>query len=428
MALTLNIRLSRVKKFTPTGVIYSKRLSKHSVVKATIKLMLKTYNFFGGGVLILYSRCVIILMVPKNKTKKSKKTPKKRLGSHKRPFIGLKRDVLGFVTILIIASIWAIVIGLLSSHPPGLGGTSIAQAAPSDYRDLDLSVARGINYTNSPLRIVKDLGSTDGVERAIVSFGVPKDGFFEYAFMTRPASPPPTGGYPVIIMCHGFADPATYSTPGTYTDDMKFYARHGFMVVKPDFRGQGLSLGKGTADSPFYSMAYNTDVMSLIAALKKTANVSPSAINIWGHSMGAYIALRAAVVSPDIKSAILLAPPGDLVDQAKLAYVGLSDRDNSTALKTRQRQLALHGKPLDNLNYWQKTSPLNYLAGSKAYFQIHVGSDDEVVPTVFSAQINNKLSELNLPHDYFIYYGSGHALSDIRQLIWQRSLTALGKG
>lgn len=373
--------------------------------------------------------CAILgLAVSRAKTKTSQKPNKKALRASRARrswFIPVGRGLAVFSLILTLALIWSLVIEQLAPKQSAISATPANPPASTNYRELDLSLARKAGYSNSALRTVKDLGTVEGVNRSLVSFGVPKDGLFEYAYITKPAPAPAGGQYPVIILCHGYAEPEAYSTPGTYADDMDFYARHGFLVIKPDLRGQGLSLSKGSPDGAYYSMSYNTDIMSLIAALKKTSYVDTTAINLWGHSMGAYVALRAAVLSRDIRNVILLSTPGDVLEQARLGYIALSDRQNPVATAVRSQQLAIHGEPLTNTAYWDKTSPLNYLADSPAYFQVHVGSLDGVVPPVFSDNLDRKLSEVHKPHEYYVYDGSGHGLISERGLIWQRSLQVL---
>jgi dipeptidyl aminopeptidase/acylaminoacyl peptidase len=370
----------------------------------------------------------MIIAVSKAKTKTTKNQPKKRRAPAKakrQSLISLKKSLAVIALVLALAVLWAALIEQFAQKPGAVGATVQPTFTSSNYKDLDLSVAQKAGYSNSALRVVKDLGAVNGVNKAIVSFGVPKDGLFEYAYMTRPSTPPASGKYPVIILCHGYGDPEAYSTSATYFEDMNFYSHHGFLVVKPDLRGQGLSLSKGSPDGAFFSMGYNTDLMSLIAALKKTTYIDSGSINLWGHSMGAYLALRVSVLSKDIKDVILLSTPGDVVEQAQASYIAVSDRVNPVAAAVRGQQLALHGDPLDNTSYWQKTSPLNYLAGSVAYIQIHVGTADKVVPPLFSENLDKKLSAASKAHEYYVYQGSGHGLSAERPLIWQRSLQLL---
>ncbi|HET9721402.1 MAG TPA: alpha/beta fold hydrolase, partial [Candidatus Saccharimonadales bacterium] len=227
---------------------------------------------------------------------------------------------------------------------------------------LDLKLAAKATYPSAPLRTIKDIDDADGIKEQIVSFGVSVSQLTEYGLMMTPATSRPAQGYPVIILCHGYLNPSEYETTKGYLADMRFYAQHGFVVVKPDFRGQGLSAKEGHPEGAYYSMAYNTDVLSLVSALKQTKLINKSRINIWGHSLGAYIALRAAVLSPDIKNVILLSTPADSLTKMYLTYIPPSDENNLEALKIRRQVFSLYGIPAENTAFWNSASPINYVS------------------------------------------------------------------
>ena len=300
---------------------------------------------------------------------------------------------------------------------------SIATNQP--YANLDLRVAAQAVYQGSPLKKVSVLGPAHGVQRAIISFSVPADGLTEYGLMTTPNTPPPVSGYPVIILLHGYIQPAAYSTKKAYLPDMEFYSQHGFVVVKPDLRGQGLSIHQGKPEGAYYSMAYNTDILSLVASVKQTPGLNAGDLSLWGHSMGAYLALRAAVLSPDIKNVILLSGPVGNVQDMFSSYTPRSDVANPVAFSIQKKVLKQYGTPLTNPNFWYYTSPLNFLADIHAFIQIHVGAKDRVVPPKFSADLNLALNQLGLAHQYFVYPTGNHGLLAQRPQIDARSLQIL---
>jgi len=296
-------------------------------------------------------------------------------------------------------------------------------AAFSD--SLDLRIARQNNYPSSQLVIVKDYGSIGGISEKLISFKVPVSGLTEYGLMMLPDKEKPPTGFPAIILCHGYSNPGRYKTTTGYLSDMRFYAEHGFAVIKPDYRGQGASINQGRADSAYYSMAYNDDVMSLITSLKQTPFIDRSNINLWGHSMGAYVALRAAIVSGDIKNLILLSGPVDNLYKMYLSYIPPSDENNLNALKTRQDVFNKYGTPAENIAFWRSASPLNFVQFIIAKVQVHVGLLDKVVPPEFSASLDLELKNANITHGYFVYPEGAHSLLNERPAIWDRSLQIL---
>ncbi len=298
-------------------------------------------------------------------------------------------------------------------------------APETAHRNLDLKIASEAHYDSQPLENVKSFGSNGGVKFSSVRFKVSVDSLTEYGFMSRPVAPPPAAGYPVIVLCHSYAKPADYRSSVAYYSDMKFYSQHGFVVIKPDYRGQGLSRKAGKPEGAYYSMAYNTDVLSLISAVKQTKGLDAGNISLWGHSMGAYVALRAAVISPDVKNVILLSGPVGTYRDMYSAYIPVSDRTNPAASNIRQSVLLRYGNPLTNASFWQTTSPLAYLDKLKANVQIHVGNADTVVPSRFSIELNRALSSIHKTHEFFIYDGGRHGLEKERSLIYSRSLAVL---
>lgn len=292
---------------------------------------------------------------------------------------------------------------------------------------LDLKLAAKANYSSDPIVVTQDLGvRPDKIHQQIFSFKVKTDDLTEYGLLSTPLGSPPKQGWPTIILLHGYSNPSRYSTMTGYISDTQFYAQHGFAVLKPDYRGEGLSKNQGKSDSAYYSMAYNTDVMSLISAAKQTSFVDPNNINLWGHSMGAYIALRAAVLSHDIKNVILLSGPVDSLSEMYLTYIPPSDENNARALATRNEVFSKYHTPSDNSRFWYDASPSNFLNQITADVQIHVGQKDEVVPPKFSADLSKALTKNNIKHQYYSYNEGDHSLSSQRNQIWQRTLQDLG--
>ncbi|HET9850300.1 MAG TPA: alpha/beta fold hydrolase [Candidatus Saccharimonadales bacterium] len=293
------------------------------------------------------------------------------------------------------------------------------------YKSLSIADLRRAVFTSSAVKRQQDLGIHGSSHQFVFSFSVPHDNLTEYGLMSLPLSPPPAGGYPVLILCHGYAEPWSYSTTKSYLNDVQFYSSHGFAVLKPDYRGQGLSINDGQPDGAYYSSAYNTDVLSLTAAAKRTPYLNKNNISIWGHSLGAYIALRAAVVSSDYKDIILLSGPVGTIQDMFTAYTPISDISDPAAANTRLAELTAHGTPLSNPVFWDKVSPLNYLKDTKGYIQIHVGTADHTVPPLMSADLDRALTKLGKPHQYFVYPGGNHGLGPQRSAIWSRSLSLL---
>lgn len=356
-------------------------------------------------------------MMPKKTTKTVKK-------QSPRP---VARYLAAFLLIALVVAATAFIAYEFRREHRELGQYNVSDPfiGADTYKSLDLKVASRASFPSSAIRIYRDLPSAAGLRRQEFAFDVKDDHLTEYGLMLTPSSRKPAAGWPVVILLHGFMDAPSYETDESYLTEMVEYASHGFAVLKPDLRGQGLSINSGHADSAYYSMSYNTDVLSLVSAVKDTKGLDAHNINLWGHSLGAYLALRAGVISKDIKNIILLSTPADSLREMYLTYIPPSDENNPYALATRAEVFSRYGSPEENTRFWYDASPINFVGRIKAYVQIHVGTDDQVVPPRFSADLDAAFTRQGVRHQYFEYPGGGHALSAERPLIYERSLKLL---
>ncbi len=295
------------------------------------------------------------------------------------------------------------------------------------HESLDIRTAKKANYPSASLTKTQIVENVNGIEKSIVKYDIKADNLTGYGLMYLPSGNIPDNGFPVVVLLHAYRSPSEYMTTRGYETDMMHYAENGFAVIKPDFRGQGLSSDSGKAEGANYSMAYNTDTLSLVSAIKQTAYLKSSAINVWGHSMGAYVGLRASVLSSSIKTAILLAGPVADFSTTFEAYTAPSDVGNPIAAENKEKALLKFGTPNSNPNFWKNASPINFISKNKTYYQIHVGAKDLVVPPQFSAELDLKLANLGRNHGYFIYPNGDHDLMSERQAIWDRSLSVLAR-
>src|SRR5690606_38600085 len=115
----------------------------------------------------------------------------------------------------------------------------------------------------------------------------------------------PATGWPVIIFNHGYIPPDVYRTTERYVAYVDGFARNGYIVYRPDYRGHAFS--DGEARGAYGYPDYTIDVLNATAALKNYPDADPNRIGMWGHSMGGYITLRSMVVDPDIKAGVIWA-------------------------------------------------------------------------------------------------------------------------
>jgi alpha-beta hydrolase superfamily lysophospholipase len=152
----------------------------------------------------------------------------------------------------------------------------------------------------------------EGHARRVVSFT--SDGLRQYALVVEPVGARPENGWPVLVMNHGYhPDPpmngrdenGVSDRPGDYYRGLPLaYARGGFLVIWPDFRGHNASEGfeyTQTADPPAW---YARDVIAAVRAIGSLEEADASKVFMWGHSMGGTVTLQAlAALGNEVRAA-----------------------------------------------------------------------------------------------------------------------------
>jgi dipeptidyl aminopeptidase/acylaminoacyl peptidase len=287
---------------------------------------------------------------------------------------------------------------------------------PDDkYADNPLSIGYMHKqvYPGSDLIIDQTLAPGTNYKQYIASYS--SEGLTIYGLLTVPNESKPEGGWPVIIFNHGYIPPEIYKTTERYVDYVAAFARSGYIVFKPDYRGNGNS--EGAPEGAYYSPAYAVDVLNAVATLKKYPDANSGKIGMWGHSMGGNITLRDIVVdTKDIKAAVIwggvVGSYDDLMNnwQRKVTYrpspTELARRNNY-----RQKLIDAYKTPAENPQFWNEIDPTANLTNINTPIQLHTGGNDEEVPVDFSVSLKEKLIKLNKTVEYYNYPGGDHNIS-----------------
>jgi dipeptidyl aminopeptidase/acylaminoacyl peptidase len=296
------------------------------------------------------------------------------------------------------------------------------EASPTD-NSLKIDAARQLLYPGGQIEEIRQLNAEPGVKTSVI--GYPSDGQQIYAAMTLPDAPTPPKGFPVVVFCHGFVNPLDYQTDGPeLRGEMASLSRHGYAVLKPDYRGHGMS--PGTPHGAYYSADYSADVLNLISSLRQDVRFNPKAVGLIGHSMGGYVALRAAEISGDTQATVLLAGAVGDINDMYYHWVPNSQMGNPAAEATRQQLVRNLGEPDSDPQFWDAVSPLKHVNYLNAPVQIHHGTGDDTVPYRFSEQLRDALQADGDRYELYLYPGAGHGLDGPeRDLVWQRALSFL---
>ncbi|MBI4100298.1 alpha/beta fold hydrolase [Candidatus Microgenomates bacterium] len=303
---------------------------------------------------------------------------------------------------------------------------------------LTIEAMRARDYPGSEVVIEQTLPSAQSYNRYLVSYK--SEGLKIYALLTIPIGLKPLSGWPVVIFNHGYIPPEQYQTTQRYEAYVDVFARAGYVVFKPDYRGHGNS--DGSPEGAYHSPAYTVDVLNAISSVKKLTDlknksgqliIDSEKIGMWGHSMGGHITLRSMVVSKEIKAGVIwagvVASYDDLMNRwnRKTPWKP-SAREQANYRPSRQNLIEKYGTFEQNPDFWNSISPIHFVSEISGPVQLHHGTIDESVPIEFSQGLKEALEKAGKPVEFYTYEGADHNLSGTAfNLAAQRSLEFFNK-
>ena len=302
---------------------------------------------------------------------------------------------------------------LMIAASPLAPSTTPAPPATPEASPLAISAMRAKAYPGSDIAIETELSSGAGYKRYIVSYQ--SDGLKLYGLLTVPMGSAPAGGWPVILLNHGYIPPAEYSTEESYAGIVAPLAAAGYIVFKPDYRGNGSS--QGAPCQPYICPDYVTDSLNALASIKKYKDANPNETGVWGHSMGGNITLHELVISHDLKAAVLMAGVvgsySGILDwwKVRVATGVLTTQNDLETDQLVNQMVSRHGTPQTNPDYWNSIDPTAFASDIQLPVLIQVGSADTVVPPDFSRGLAAQLQGAGKVVSFHGYPGANHNLT-----------------
>ncbi len=334
------------------------------------------------------------------------------------------------LTLLVGSALIGIALSLQKSSPsptPSSTSTQSGQvtktAPPTSQVSLSISALRARSYPGNDLVVEQTLSPHESYTQYIASYM--SDGLKIYGLLTIPKGTKPSSGWPVILFNHGYLDPVAYTPTARYVAYVDGFAKHGYIVFKPDYRGHGKS--EGTAQGAYYDPGYLIDDLNALSSLKKYKDSNPTKIGVFGHSMGGNITLRDLVITHDFKAAVIWG--GVVGSYTDLLYnwenkvpFHPTGRDLALRINHRQEFLTQYGTPQANPSFWNSIDPTAYLRDITTPIQLDVGGTDEEVPIDFSKTLRDNLQSAGKTVEYYEYPGSNHNISQGFDLAMEHSL------
>lgn len=311
------------------------------------------------------------------------------------------------------------------THTP----TATPTATATPVEPLSVAHMRTQEYPGSDIVIEQTLQPGVNYQRYIASYL--SEGLKEYGLLTVPNGPKPATGWPVIIFNHGYIPPAQYRTTERYVAYVDGFARNGYIVFRPDYRGHANSEGVPTGG--YGTPDYTIDVLNALASMKRYADADPNRIGMWGHSMGGHITLRAMVTTGDIKAGVIwagvVASYPDLMSRWRRSASVMPPASSQSVRRWRQELTDRYGTPEENPEFWASISPSAFLDELSGPLQLHHGTADADVPVEFSSDLYQQAlaEDIPMPVEYYEYPGDNHNLSVSFNTAMQRSVAFFDK-
>lgn len=224
-------------------------------------------------------------------------------------------------------------------------------------------------------------------------------------------TPVEEGEYPVIVQFRGYVDREIYTTGVGTMRSAQEYAKGGFISLSPDFLGYGESETPSELSIEERFQTYST-ALSLLASIKNLDkgfeekdlkfSIDESKLGLWGHSNGGHIALAVLMITKRNFPTVLWAPVTKPFPYSILYFTD-EFADEGKALR---KVVADFEKDYDVFEF----SPSRFYDRINAPLQIHQGTLDDAVPLDWTNEFVEKLDELEIEKEYYIYPGADHNL------------------
>jgi dipeptidyl aminopeptidase/acylaminoacyl peptidase len=233
------------------------------------------------------------------------------------------------------------------------------------------------------------------------------------------------GPFPVVVLLHGYIDPAVYVTGQGYRREQDSLARNGYVAFHVDYRNHA-----GSDDDPGNDvdlrLGYARDAIAAVEAVKasKLPFLDGGRIGLIGRSMGGQVAFNALVAKPGLVDAA--------VTYASVSTDAVDNYDRWIRFADGRGQLAAaierdHGSPEDNPEFWRGVSARTYFDRITTPVMVHHGVADDTCPIAWSRATVRALRAADVDVTYYEYPGENHYMYAAWAPSFQRTLAFLAE-
>ncbi|MFY0407273.1 alpha/beta hydrolase family protein [Solicola sp. PLA-1-18] len=260
-------------------------------------------------------------------------------------------------------------------------------------------------YDGGDLRLGRVLDRDDAYVRYAATFR--GDGLRISGVMNVPRG---AGPFPVLILNHGYIDPAVYRTGQGMMREQDYLAREGYAVLHVDYRNHA-----GSDDDPDVDvelrLPYSVDVVNAALAVRDSdvAELDGARMGYFGRSMGGPVTYNALIARPDlVKAAVVYAPTSSVaIDNVRQFYLDDGGRDEAVAELWRR-----YGRPDTNPTFWREASSRPYLGDIAQPLLVQQGEQDDTCPPRWARATVEAMKAAGGDVELVTYEREGHTFYD----------------
>ncbi len=214
------------------------------------------------------------------------------------------------------------------------------------------------------------------------------------------------GPFPVVVLAHGYVDPAVYKSGQGMTRERGFLAERGYIALHVDYRGHAGS-DPDPSNGTDARLGYAVDVLGAIDALKGAdlprVPVDDSRVAVFGRSMGGGVVQKVAEIVPDAAGAAVAWAAVSSLEAENFNHFIRADND-----PRRERIVQEHGLPEDDPEFWLAASARPYFDRITApVLSVH-GRRDDTCPPRWTRATEQAMQEAGVDSE-LAWYDDGHA-------------------